>query len=175
MHRGYWDYDGGGLGDMGQHHMDPITWMLGKDVTAPVKIEVSAPPAHPDVSGPWAWSKLTYADGVEIVLESGEWGEATGLPSKGINRNDLTEDEKKKLDAIPDEEPMIGFGEAVKTRKQPGGHPEAAHRTICIMHLTNVAIRTGRTIVFDPIKEVAIGDEEANRLINQPMRAPFHL
>ena len=70
---------------------------------------------------------------------------------------------------------MIGFGEAVKTRKQAGGHPEAAHRTACIMHLTNVAIRTGRTIHFDPEKEVAIGDEEANRLINQPMRAPWHL
>jgi hypothetical protein len=43
------------------------------------------------------------------------------------------------------------------------------------MHLANVAIRTGRTIKFDPVKEVAIDDEEANRLINQPMRAPWHL
>src|SRR5699024_1114392 len=22
--RGYWDYDGGGLGDMGQHYLDPL-------------------------------------------------------------------------------------------------------------------------------------------------------
>ena len=33
---------------------------------------------------------------------------------------------------------------------------------------------SGRTIKFDPEKEVATGDEEANRLINQPMRAPWH-
>ena len=175
MHRGYWDYDGGGLGDMGQHHMDPITWTLGKDDTAPVRVEAHAPPAHPDVAGPWGWVKLTYEDGVELVLESGEWGEPTGLQSRTISRADLTEDERRQLDAIPDEDPLVGFGEAVKTRVPAGGHPEAAHRTVCILHLANVAIRTGRVIEFDPVNEVAIGDEEANRLIRQPMRAPWHL
>jgi len=30
--RGYWDYDGGGLGDMGQHYIDPVQDILGKDV-----------------------------------------------------------------------------------------------------------------------------------------------
>ena len=29
--RGYLDYDGGGLGDMGQHYLDPIQYILGKD------------------------------------------------------------------------------------------------------------------------------------------------
>ena len=29
--RGYWDYDGGGLGDMGQHYIDPVQYILGKD------------------------------------------------------------------------------------------------------------------------------------------------
>ena len=24
--RGYWDYDGGGLGDMGQHYIDPVQY-----------------------------------------------------------------------------------------------------------------------------------------------------
>jgi hypothetical protein len=58
---------------------------------------------------------------------------------------------------------------------QAGGNAVVAHHTVCTMHLTNLAIRTGRTIKFDPENEVAIGDEEANRLINQPMRAPWHL
>ena len=92
-----------------------------------------------------------------------------------IRRGDLNEEELKKLDAIPDEEGLIGFGEAVKTRKQSGGNADVGHHSVCLMHLANVAFRTGRTIKFDPEKEVAIGDEEANRLINQPMRAPWHL
>jgi len=43
------------------------------------------------------------------------------------------------------------------------------------MHLTNIAIRTGRKLRYDPVKEEIIGDEEANRLVYQPMRAPWHL
>ncbi len=118
---------------------------------------------------------MKYADGVELVLESGDWGEPYGKPERPIRRRDLTEAELRKLDAIPDEDPLVGFGEAVKTRVPAGGNAEVAHHTVCVLHLANLAIRTGRTIRFDPEKEVAIGDEEANRLINQPMRAPWHL
>jgi len=174
-HRWYWDYEGGGLGDMGQHHLDPVTWLFGLDTTAPVEVEAFAPPAHPEVAGMWAWSKLKYANGFTLVLESGEWGPRSGLTSKRVALSDLSEEDQKKLQAMGDVPRLVPFGEAVKTRHEAGGNAEAAHRTACCMHLTNVAIRTGRKIRFDPVKEVAIGDDEANRLINQPMRAPWHL
>jgi hypothetical protein len=160
---------------MGQHHLDPICYAMGKDDTHPVEIIPHAPPAHPDATGMWGWVRLKYADGVELLIESGEWGEPSGLPEKRISRSDLNAEELKTLDAIPDEPELIGFGEAVKTRKPSGGNADAGHHSVCLMHLANVAIRTGRTIMFDPVKEVAIGDEEANRLIKQPMRAPWHL
>jgi len=175
MHRGYWDYDGGGLGDMGQHALDPITYRMGKDETSPVEVTAHAPPAHPEVAGMWGWVRFKYEDGVELVLESGEWGEPHGLEEKSISREDLNEKERKVFDALPEEDPLVGFGDAVKTRVLAGGHPEVAHRTVSLMHLANVAFRTGRTIKFDPVTERAIGDEEANRLIDQPMRAPWHL
>ena len=174
-HRWYWDYEGGGLADMGQHHLDPLNWLFGKDDTSPVEIEVSAPPAHPEVTGMWAWSKLKYADGFTLVLESGEWGQRSGMKSKAVNLEDLSEADRKTIQDTPDPEPLVGFGEAVKTRKQAGGHAEAAHRTVCLMHLTNIAIRVGRKLKYDPVAEQVIGDEEANRLVNQPMRAPWHL
>ena len=66
--RGYWDYDGGGLTDMGQHYMDPVQYLLGKDDTSPVKIEVDAPQQHPDAVGIWHRIVYTYADGCQIVL-----------------------------------------------------------------------------------------------------------
>jgi myo-inositol 2-dehydrogenase/D-chiro-inositol 1-dehydrogenase len=82
---------------------------------------------------------------------------------------------RKKILAMPDPEPLLSFAEAVKTRKQAGGNAEAAQRSVTILHLANIAIRTGRKIRFDPVKEQIIGDEEANRLVNVPMRAPWHL
>ena len=175
-HRGYWDYEGGGLGDMGHHHYDPLTWLYGKDDTAPVEIDAHAPPAHSDACGMWGWIELTYADGFTFVHESGEWGEKyTRKEPRGVSLDDLDEESRRKLEAMPDPEPLVSFAEAVKTRGPAGGNAEAAHRTACVMHLANIAIRVGRKIRFDPVKEEVIGDEEANRLVNIPMRAPWHL
>jgi len=50
-----------------------------------------------------------------------------------------------------------------------------ANRSATLMHLANIAIRTGRKLKYDPVNEVIVGDDEANRLVNPPMRAPWHL
>jgi hypothetical protein len=73
--RGYWDYDGGGLGDMGQHYIDPVQYFLGKDHTSPVKVEVDAPQQHPDAVGTWRSITYTYEDGCQIVLWGGDYGD----------------------------------------------------------------------------------------------------
>ncbi|HYE99036.1 MAG TPA: gfo/Idh/MocA family oxidoreductase, partial [Planctomycetota bacterium] len=65
--------------------------------------------------------------------------------------------------------------EAVKTRKQPGGNAEAAHRCATLLHLANIAIRTGRKLRYDPVKEQFADDPFANRLLNPPLRAPWHI
>jgi predicted dehydrogenase len=175
-HRCYWDYEGGGLSDMGQHFLDPLQWTIGKDDTSPVAIEAHAPPAHPEVTGMWGWVEMKYADGLTLVLDSGEWGKPYDRrQSKPVTLNDLSEDDRKRIQAMPDPEPLLSFAEAVKTRKQSGGNPEAAHRAATLLHLANIAIRVGRKIQYDPGNERIVGDEEANRLVNVPMRAPWHL
>ena len=92
-----------------------------------------------------------------------------------MSLGDLSKADQEKIKAMADPAPLVSFGEAVKSRKQTGGHPEAAHRASTLLHLANVAIRVGRKIEYDPVKEQIVGDEEANRLINPPMRAPWHL
>ncbi len=179
-HRGYWDYEGGGLADMGQHHFDPVQWVFAKDDTSPVEVEAYAPPAHPEACGMWGWVELKYADGLTFVMDSCEWPE-DGKPSydrkqpRDVSLSDLDEEHRKKIEGMPDPEPLVSFAEAVKTRKRAGGNADAAHRCATLLHLANIAIRTGRKFRYDPVKEEIIGDEEANRLVNQPMRAPWHL
>ena len=175
-HRNYWDYEGGGMCDMGQHHFDPQQWIYGKDDTSPVKIEAFAPPAHPDVTGMWAWVELTYSDGFTFVMDSAEWGPGYDKKaSKQVSLSQLSEEDQQKIAAMPDPAPLLSFAEAVKQRKQAGGHPEAAHRAACILHLANIAIRLGRKLQYDPEKEQFVGDDEANRFVNVPMRSPWHL
>lgn len=131
---------------------------------------------HPDAVGPWGWVECRYADGLRLVIESGKWGEKYDRPGKsGIGANDLDEQARQKLAALPDPPPLVTFGEAVRTRKEAGGNAEVSHRATTVLHLANIAIRLGRTIRFDPVKEEIAGDEQANRFVNPPMRAPWHL
>ena len=43
------------------------------------------------------------------------------------------------------------------------------------MNLGKIAVQLGRTLQFDPKTERFVGDEEANRLVDQPMRAPWRI
>jgi len=161
---------------MAQHHLDGFNYEYAKDFTSPVEIEAYAPPAHPEPVAMWGWVELTYADGLTLVLDGAEWGPHYDRKTeRGVGPGDLSEADQKKLKELPDPERLVSFPEAVKTRQRAGGHAEAAHRTATLFHLANVAIRCGRKLHYDPVKEEIVGDEEANRLVRQSMRAPWRL
>lgn len=179
-HRGYWDYEGGGLSDMAHHHLDGPAYQFGRDLTAPVEVTPMAPIAHPEACGLWGWCELKYADGFTLVLDSGEWGDRYDrLPERNTGEGDLrrmlSEEDQQKLDAMPATAPLLSFRDAVKSRQPAGGNAEASHRVAMIYHLANISFRTGRKLQFDPVKEEIVGDEEANRLVYQPTRAPWHI
>jgi len=184
--RGYWDYDGGGLSDMGQHYLDPVQYLLEKDDTSPIEVEAHAPfPAHPDACGSWGWVKMRYADGCQIIMDSGSWGEpiSQGMPyiegPKGkLYRGFKTDPPElaEKVKYLPDPEPQVSdFNVSIRTRQKFGLNEVNGNRSCILIHLANAAIRTGRKLQFDPVKQRFINDEEANRLADQPMRAPWHL
>ncbi len=177
--RGYWDYDGGGLGDMGQHYLDPIQYFLGKDDTSPISVEIDAPQQHTDAVGTWRRIEYTYADGCKIILD-GE-GKDENVPyiegPKGKLypnfRSDIP-DLEKKLAAFPDSEPQVtDFAEAVRKRQKFALNEENGHRSCTIVNMGLAALRLGRSLKFDPVKQLFVDDEGANRLIDQPMRGPW--
>lgn len=179
--RGYWDYDGGGLGDMGMHYLDPVQYILDKDHTSPVEIEADGSQQHPDACSSWRRIQLKYADGCMIILDGEnkdknaafiEGPEGKLFPGLESDIPHL----KEKINSLPDPKPQVtDFIKAVRTRKKFTLNEENAHRTCTIVNLSKIAVRLGRRLHFDPEKQLFIGDEEANRLINQPMRAPWHL
>jgi predicted dehydrogenase len=179
--RGYWDYDGGGLGDMGQHYLDPVQYMLGKDDTAPVKIEVDAPQQHYDAVGSWRKITYTYADGCQIILD-GENKDKDAAYIEGPNgkiyrgfRSDIP-NLQSFLKTLPNPEPQISeFTESVKTRKKFALNETNGFWSSTLVNLGIVAVRLGRSLNFDPEKLEFIDDEGANRMINQPMRAPWSI
>ena len=162
--RGYWDYDGGGLTDMGQHYMDPVQYLLGKDRTSPVKV-------------------YTYDDGCQIVLE-GEGFESKddtpyiegplGKVYKGFRCT--IPDVMEKLAELPDPEPQnTDFLECVRTRRRFALDEEIGHRSCTLVNMGACALRLNRTLHFDPVSQLFVGDDAANRLVDQPMRRPWQI
>lgn len=179
--RGYWDYDGGGLGDMGQHYIDPVQYFLGKDNTSPIKVEVDAPQQHYDAIGTWRKITYTYADGCQIILD-GENSDKNAAYIEGPNGKiyngfkSTIPNLKSIIDAMPDpEEQITSFSESVLTRKKFALNEENGHRSATIVNMGVIALRLGRSLDFDPVKQEFINDDEANRLINQPMRGPWKI
>ncbi|MCM1449374.1 MAG: Gfo/Idh/MocA family oxidoreductase [Clostridiales bacterium] len=186
--RGYWDYDGGGLGDMGQHYMDPVQYILGKDDTSPVKVEIDAPQQHPDAIGIWRKITYTYADGCRIVLE-GEGFESghkvpyiegpNGKVFKGFEvelNGQPAPDIMSMIASMPDPEPQnTDFIKCVRNREKFALNEENGHRSANIVNMGVCALRLNRDLEFDPVAQQFINDDAANRLIDQPMRGDFRL
>jgi predicted dehydrogenase len=178
--RGYWDYDGGGLGDMGQHYLDPVQYLLGKDDESPVRIEADTDPQHPDAVLPWRRVSLKYADGCEIVLDGENKDTAPFLsgPKGRLSRDFESDipDLEKKLRELPDPEPQLtDFIQAVKTRRKFALNEVNGHRSCTLVNLAKIAVQTGRPLRFDSKTQRFIDDAKANALIDQPMRPPWKL
>ena len=70
---------------------------------------------------------------------------------------------------------MRNFIDSVKSRRDPIEPVEVGHRTSSICHLANIAMRLQRKLRWDSVKEEIVGDDEANRMLDRPMRAPWRL
>jgi predicted dehydrogenase len=177
--RGYWDYDGGGLGDMGQHYLDPIQYFLGKDHTSPVKVEVDADQQHPDACGTFRKIIYTYADGCKIILDGEAKDESVAYIEGPEGKlfagfKSTIPNLKEKLALLPDPAPQVtDFLESVKYRTPFALNESNGHRSCTIINLGKIALQLGRALNFDPEAQVFMNDDEANKMIHPPMRAPY--
>ncbi|HSA95666.1 MAG TPA: gfo/Idh/MocA family oxidoreductase, partial [Acidobacteriota bacterium] len=68
---------------------------------------------------------------------------------------------------------MKNFLEAVRGRKDPIAPVDVGHRSNSICVMTHIAMKLGRKLKWDPEAERFIGDDEANRRLDYPHRAPW--
>lgn len=177
--RGYWDYDGGGLGDMGQHYLDPVQYILGKDDESPVEIEADAPPQHPDAVGYWRRIRIAYADGCEIILDGENRDRHAAFlagPRGRIYRGFESDihDFEKKLAGLLDPEPQLtDFAHAVRTRQKFALNEVNGHRSCTLVNLAKIAVRTGRVLHFDSDTQRFKEDPQASHYLHENMRGAW--
>ncbi|MGJ8640336.1 MAG: Gfo/Idh/MocA family protein [Opitutaceae bacterium] len=174
--RAYEEFGGGGVCDMGAHHLDIIQWALNMDDSGPVK----ALPPEGLGNGPGA--RLVYANGIEVSREEGfhvdfecENGRIQAsrgqfhleLEGKTIQkftkREDggslsravvLTErefltDGKLRLERAENGH-VDNFLESVVARTKPIAHAEIGSRSAICCHLMNLSYKHQQAIHWDP-------------------------
>ena len=97
----------------------------------------------------------------------------------GVNHDGLNRYLYENLSCIrsyPEPEPQAtDFMECVKTRQPFALNERNGFRSATIVNMGAVALRLNRTLHFDPVKLTFIGDEAANRLLDQPIRSPWNI
>jgi len=192
-------YSGGEMTGWGSHGLDQVQWALGMDETGPVEIwtdgEAFQPPTYtaPESRkrGDTACSVpkvfFRYANGIELELGRGNPGGAIFLGEDGkleIFRGRVTSNpEEIAAEPLTDadvrlyasNDHMQNWLDSIKSRERPVADVETGHRSATVCHLGNIARWANRRLRWDPVNEVFVGDEEANRYLDRPRRKPYEL
>jgi predicted dehydrogenase len=97
-------------------------------------------------------------------------GGVYGKPFEELGENPLPDDAWR---VRPSRDHMENFFQCVKRREQPVSTVAMQHRTITACHLTNISLRLGRPLTWDPQSEQIVGDDEAGGWLVRQQRAPY--
>ncbi len=135
----------------------------------------------PDPKYPWA--AFFYGDKGVLKASVASYDFIPHGKGEPIHKDLLREfdrypqDEKEK-DLDPSTAPATrrhqqDFLRAIAERGRPVADIEEGHISSASCILANLAMKLGRTLTWDPEKHQVVGDEEANRLLRRPYRAPW--
>ncbi len=180
--------------DWGAHHNDIAQWALGMDASGPTAVEATgqAPSRDPASFNVHPTFKVTYTyDNKTRVICTGDDDKKNGVRFEGeggkwlfvargnkINASDrwLIEEPLPggavRLEAYDDH--MANWINGIRNRKVCVCPVEVGHRSASVCHIGVIALRTGKKLRWDPAKEL-FDDEDANRMLSRPVRAPWKL
>ncbi len=186
----------------GSHHVDIAHWGMGTELTGPVEIEGRAEfPTKGlwNVHGPYH-IEARYANGVTMIIDdkftNGVRFEGDGgwiFVSRGGAKATASDPASAYGKALEASDPQIlnskiGPNEihlyksndhhlnwltSIQTRQPAVTTPEEAHRSTSACILGWIAMKLGRKLTWDPVREVFIGDDQANSMRSRPQRAPY--
>jgi predicted dehydrogenase len=188
------DYSGGQLTDWAGHHIDIGNWGAGLEYTGPVEITgTGIYPPEGIYNAPVEYDfTCKYENGIEMrVANSSRLKMGMGTTWYGDlgwihtdRGNKLTASDPKILEEVIGENEIHlyksddhwqNFVDSVRSGTQAIAPIEPAYRAISVALLGEIAMTTGETIHWDPVKEEIIGNPRASRLLSRPYRKPWEL
>ncbi|HEV7283109.1 MAG TPA: Gfo/Idh/MocA family oxidoreductase [Pirellulaceae bacterium] len=202
--RDWHEYAGGQLTDWGAHHVDIACWALGAGDTGPSKVTpidytlgCEYKDGYPVVNDRYNVAtkfrvQVPMPGGVELIVTSegdngilfegteGRFfvnrGKIVGAPVEALKDKPLPEDAIEKVYGGPvPANHSVNFIESMQSRKQPISDVWTHNRMLEICHLSNIAMRLGRELNWDPAKRQVVGDEEANAFLAREYRKGYEI
>ena len=195
------DYCIGFIGNWGIHHIDIAQWGNGTERTGPIEIEGSGTfPKEGMADCALTWQvKNVYANGVTIIHMDDETSKKHPLQKNGhghgvmflgtegwvfVDRGGMDAHNPALLKTVLGSNDTLlfksdnhhaNFIDAIK-KKTPTASPiDIAVRSDALCWIDQIAIKLNRKLHWDPVAEAFKNDEEANRMMDRPMRSPWKL
>jgi predicted dehydrogenase len=191
----YWwhmsDYALGFVAGWGIHHVDIAQWGNGADGSGPVEIEGTGEFPEEGVRDcATGWDiRCRYANGVDMHFTDNNRNPQgvifEGTEGRVYVRRGVLETEPASLLRVNPKPGEIHLDESrdhtgnlldcIRSRRPAVCNIDTAVASDIICHLSNIAMRTGRKLRWDPDKECFIDDRDAARFLKRAMRAPWRL
>ncbi|MDX9812969.1 MAG: Gfo/Idh/MocA family oxidoreductase [Bacteroidales bacterium] len=196
----HWDwrwilaYSGGQMTDWVGHHIDIANWGADLEGTGPVEVSgFGVYPAEGIYDVPFEYDfNAKYENGILMhVANSSRFKLGMGTTFYGdlgwihCDRNGvLTASDPKLLEGEVGENEIHlyksdnhyqNFIDCLRSGEPTIAPIDAAHRAVTVGLLGEIAMTTGMTIKWDPVKEEIIDNPMASRLLSRPYRAPWTL
>ncbi len=193
------DFGGGNLTSNTVHAFDVVQWALGMDQSGPVEIIPPETVQYASLTYKYADGVLLQvADGrldrQKHLVPKG-WDEKTPIQAFGAvyvgERGWIHVGRNGYLKAFPEEilkqastpfDPGRAVNnhhqnwfDCIRSRGRPACDVAIGARSTMVSHLGCIAHWTRRSLRWDPVKEVFLGDDEANRWLGRAMRPPWTL
>ena len=191
------DYSAGWISGCGVHPLDIAQWGNGTDRTGPVEVEgrgVYPKDGFNDTAIDWH-VEMTYSNGVRLIFTSthndvnspevgARFEGAEGWVMAHGNAFSILAEPQSLLQTVigPDEIHLprsdnhaAHFLECIRSRRETVAPAEVAHRSTTLCLISDIAMRLGRKLRWDPAAETFPGDDEANRMLARSMRSPWTL
>lgn len=191
--RAFDDYAGGELTNWGPHLVDICMWAMKVDT--PLAVSTHGATYHQlTQSDPQAIEGVFEFDGGTLTWSQAPHerhaGKNYGMMFQGtkgrliMDRQNLLV-EPESLGVEPYSQPgeyyitvtnhHTNFLDCLRTRQKPAADVEIGHRATSLCLLANIAVDCKRRLEWDGHNERFIRDEQANRHLYRPYRAPWHL
>ncbi len=183
-----YDYALGFIAGWGAHPLDIMVWGFDTHLAGKWEVEGTgkiATEGRNDAVYDWD-VRINFENGVKThFITGGDHTRFIGTEGWiGISRSGISAEPKSLLQSpigpndvhlTPSNSHGGNFIAAVRSRGTPVSHIDDAARSDFISHVSDIAIRTGRKIIWDPVKEEIVGDESARRRMGRALRQPWRV